>query len=71
MEHWAKLMSKAWRSIDTPGHPDYGKSQYIFTAEELQEFAESYHKDRRVKCMYCEKEVLFSEGIFTCSNCSK
>jgi len=71
MEHWSKLMDKASQRIDTPGHPDYGKFQYIFTAESLKEFAESYHKDRKVKCMSCEKEVNYSEGVFTCSDCSK
>jgi hypothetical protein len=71
MEHWTKLMTKAGRRVDFPGHPDYGIFQYTFTAETLQEFAESYHKDRKVKCVLCEKEVDYSTVIFTCPDCSK
>jgi len=39
------------------------KVQYILNA--MREYA------NQKQCMYCEKTVNYSDGIFTCADCSK
>ena len=39
-----ELKAKARHEIDTPGHPDYGKSIYTFKEDELEEYARQFQQ---------------------------
>jgi hypothetical protein len=63
---WQQI-EKDFIEWDNTGHSNASQRQILnWFKKRLKEV-----NIKEVRCMSCEKEVNYSEGIFTCADCSK